>query len=207
MAKITVEAAAKRLGMDPESCLKRLQEMGMLVRDQLDQIDLETFRQVKARLEEEKMRAQTIDAHTSKRIGSRVIRRRRIKTSDMDSATDLDEGAEVEAAAEPEEFSAPESHPAIAAEEPAPEALAESEPVVAVEQPGEQPSPIAAMYEAVEVPPAPSAVESAAPVETPINEAHEAQQPHQEPLTERDCLGPSGKCAARRERCGGPTSS
>jgi len=89
MAKITVEAAAKRLGMDPDSCLKRLQEMGMLVRDQLDQIDQDTFQRVKARLEEEKLRAQADTSRTSQRIGSGLIRRRRVK----DAAEELPEEA------------------------------------------------------------------------------------------------------------------
>ena len=86
MAKITVQAAAKRLGMDPDSCLKRLQEMGILVRDQLDQIDLDAFKRVKEHLEEEKLRPQSQKDRTSQRIGSRVIRRRRKKTEPAEEA-------------------------------------------------------------------------------------------------------------------------
>ena len=73
MAKITVEVAAKRLGMEPTECLKRLQEMGLMVRDQLDKIDADVFQQVKARLDEEKLRAHDTTTSTSKRIGNRVI--------------------------------------------------------------------------------------------------------------------------------------
>ncbi len=199
MAKITVEAAAKRLGMDPDSCLKRLQEMGMLVRDQLDQIDLETFRQVRARLEEEKMRAQTVDAHTSKRIGSRVIRRRRIKTSDADSAADIDEGAEAEAAVEPEEVPAPESLPAIAAEEFAPEAPAAPEPVIESEPPSEESSRIETAAEAAEVAPAPPVDEPAAQVEASAEEALEADQ-QQEPQVEKR----EGRKSRRKKGAEGP---
>jgi translation initiation factor IF-2 len=137
MAKITVEAAAKRLGMEPEECLKRLQEMGIMVRDQLDKVDTDVFQRVKARLEDEKMRAKTAAAAESKRIDSRVIRRRRVKD---------EEGAE--APAEAEAAPAPETHveaelpaPAEAAEETAPaaeahlsaEAVAEAEEAGAAE--------------------------------------------------------------------------
>ncbi|HPQ69638.1 MAG TPA: translation initiation factor IF-2 [bacterium] len=199
MAKITVEAAAKRLGMDPDSCLKRLQEMGMLVRDQLDQIDLETFRQVKARLEEEKMRAQSVDAHTSKRIGSRVIRRRRIKTSEADSAADIDEGAEAEAAAEPEEIPAPESQPVVAAEESTQEVHVASEPVAEPEPQIEEPPQAEAALEAADVPPAPPTEEPAAQVEAPAEETLEAGR-QQEPQVERR----EGRKPRRKKGAEGP---
>ncbi|MDP8221891.1 MAG: translation initiation factor IF-2 [Candidatus Lernaella stagnicola] len=77
MAKITVEVAAKRLGMEPVECLKRLQEMGLMVRDQLDKIDADVFQQVKSKLDEEKLRANDSTSSTTKRVGSTVIRRRR----------------------------------------------------------------------------------------------------------------------------------
>jgi len=129
MAKITVETAAKRLGMDPESCLKRLQEMGMLVRDQLDQIDLDTFQQVKARLDEEKLRPHTDDSLTSKRIGSRVIRRRRVRKEAVE------EPVEKATEAIPEEEPAVEAAPVEAAPEKAEEiaALTETEAEIAAE--------------------------------------------------------------------------
>ncbi|NLH49509.1 MAG: translation initiation factor IF-2 [Myxococcales bacterium] len=99
MAKITVEAAAKRLGMEPEECLKRLQEMGLMVRDQLDKIDSDVFQKVKLQLEDEKMRAKAAAASTSKRIGSKIIRRRRIK-DEAEGGTEEELMAETAAAAE-----------------------------------------------------------------------------------------------------------
>lgn len=130
MAKITVEVAAKRLGMEPTECLKRLQEMGLMVRDQLDKIDTDVFQQVKARLDEEKLRANTTTASTSERIGSRVIRRRR-KTSDAEVEAEAEElpveavpAVEEEPPATPIKAEEPETQPVVA-EEPATEQTVE----------------------------------------------------------------------------------
>jgi translation initiation factor IF-2 len=117
MAKITVEAAAKRLDMEPEDCIKRLQEMGIMVRDQLDKIDTDVFLRVKARLDEEKLRAKAAASSESKRIGNRVIRRRRVREDEEEVPA---EAAAEEEAGEPAPVEA-------AAEAPAPEAAAEVE--------------------------------------------------------------------------------
>ena len=165
MAKITVQAAAKRLGMDPDSCLKKLQQMGIVVRDQLDQIEVEVLQQVKMRLEEEKARAQAEETRTSKRIGNKVIRRRRKEEPEA-------EAAEEEPAVEPAP-TPPELEPLVH-EEPVVElpgaAAAEAAPVSA-EAPvaGEQPAGEA------ELPPAPAAETEPAVEPTPEEAALEAE--------------------------------
>jgi len=159
MAKITVEVAAKRLGMGPEECLKRLQEMGIMVRDQLDKVDAEVFQQVKARLDEEKLRAKTLADSTSKRIGNRVIRRRRRK--------DESEDAEIEEAApekteEAPEIPAPQEAPE---EEQAPMAPPVEEPIPPVVEPSPEPPVAAEPAVAVEPESVAAAEESPAPIE------------------------------------------
>ncbi len=162
MAKITVQAAAKRLGMDPDSCLKKLQQMGLVVRDQLDQIEAEVLHQVKIRLEEDKARAQAEDTRTSKRIGNKVIRRRRR------------EGEEEEPVAE----TAPILEPAPVLEEPAPE----EKPVEAPPEPERAPEP-AAMPEVPEM--------AVAPVEEPVTIAPvEEESPAPEPEMEEPVVPP-----------------
>jgi translation initiation factor IF-2 len=151
MAKITVEAAAKRLGMEPDDCLKRLQEMGIMVRDQLDKIDAEVFQRVKSRLEDEKLRARTAAAET-RRVGARIIRRRRVH-----------EGA-AEGEAAPEEAVAAEEHgpaAALSVEPPAPE------PAVSADAPTVEAVEPARPEAALEEPPAP-AEEAAAPAAEPM---------------------------------------
>jgi translation initiation factor IF-2 len=162
MAKITVEAAAKRLGMDPDGCIKRLQEMGIMVRDQLDKIDIDVFQRVKARIDEEKWRAKAAASSESKRIGNRVIRRRRVE--EPEEAVPEPEPVEAAPPAEPvEPPPAPEPEPVEAA----PAEAVEEAPVEAVEPPPAEPAA------AVEPPPeaaaveAPPAVEAAAPPAEP----------------------------------------
>jgi translation initiation factor IF-2 len=174
MAKITVEVAAKRLGMDPNECLKRLQEMGLMVRDQLDKIDADVFQQVKARLDEEKLRAESSGSSTSERVGSRVIRRRRKAVEPEEVPV---EEAVVEQAIEPEVHFEPAQEPEVevpveqptAEIEAAPESIVELE--VAVEAPTE-PEVVEAPAEDAAVPepavPEPAVVgETEAPAEAP----------------------------------------
>lgn len=176
MAKITVEVAAKRLGMGPEECLKRLQEMGIMVRDQLDKVDAEVFQQVKARLDEEKLRAKTMADSTSKRIGNRVIRRRHRK--EEEEKAEFEEATPEKAEELPVETPMEQEAPA---EEPPHEAPLVEEPAVIKEPASAEPVAVepAAVPESESV--APPVAEPPAPVEgAPTIEAVSEEEPDEE---------------------------